>query len=149
MKSQAERKITPKLLAFVHAYAKTGNGLQSAIAAGYAPKTAKVRAHKLLLDHRVQAELARIQAAAADSAEVEVAAVLRELKKIAFGELKQFTHGKIGVKLADKIRALELLGKTRAMFTEKVEHSGNIENATPVINLTLTQPAGPKADGGG
>lgn len=147
-KPKAERATPPRMLAFAIEYAKTGNGAASARAAGYTAAYAEARAHDLLRDPRVQAELASLRDVATQSAEVDLAQVIRDLKAIAHGDLARFRAGGVGVKLADKIRALELLGKSKALFVEKVEHSGEVKTQAPVINLTLTAPAA-KADGSG
>ena len=46
------------------------------------------------------------------------------------------------VKSHDQMKALELVGKHLGMFKDKIEHSGEVKNTAPVLNLTLTAPAG-------
>ena len=46
------------------------------------------------------------------------------------------------IKIHDQMRALELVGKHIGMFKDKVEHSGEIKNTGPVLNLTLAAPPG-------
>lgn len=46
------------------------------------------------------------------------------------------------IKTHDQMRALELVGKHIGMFKDKVEHSGEIKNTGPVLNLTLAAPPG-------
>jgi phage terminase small subunit len=43
----------------------------------------------------------------------------------------------IEVKLHDKMKALELVGRHLGMWKDKVEHSGKVESTTPIINLTV------------
>lgn len=43
------------------------------------------------------------------------------------------------IKMADKLKALELLGKHLGMFTEKVEHSGSIDTGSAALASILTQ----------
>jgi phage terminase small subunit len=58
-----------------------------------------------------------------------------DIDTYAIKSIKQNTQGGISVELYDKTKGLELLGKYLAMFTERVEHSGNIDvkNTTFVI----------------
>jgi phage terminase small subunit len=50
------------------------------------------------------------------------------------------------IKTHDQMRALELVGKHLGMFKDKVEHSGEVKNSGPVLNLTLTSPDAPKVE---
>jgi len=59
-----------------------------------------------------------------------------EDKVAAIASIKQGANG-IEVKLHDRLRALELIGKHLGMFKDKVEVSGNINN--PFQNLTTEQ----------
>lgn len=43
------------------------------------------------------------------------------------------------IKLADKLKALELLGKHLGMFTDKVEHSGSIDTGGAALTSILEQ----------
>lgn len=43
------------------------------------------------------------------------------------------------IKLADKLKALELLGRHLGMFTEKVEHSGTIDTGSAALTSILHQ----------
>lgn len=43
------------------------------------------------------------------------------------------------IKLADKLKALELLGKHLGMFTDKVEHSGSIDTGNAALTSILEQ----------
>lgn len=43
------------------------------------------------------------------------------------------------IKLADKLKALELLGRHLGMFTEKVEHSGTIDTGNAALASILQQ----------
>ena len=59
--------------------------------------------------------------------EIELTESIEADKKAAIAGIKQGANG-IEVKLNDKVKALELLGKHLGMFTDKVEHSGAINN---------------------
>ena len=52
------------------------------------------------------------------------------------------------IKLHDKLKALEQLGRHLGMFTDKVEHSGSIDTATPALVSILQQLKQPGGDTG-
>lgn len=121
--------LTAKQRAFVDAYA--GNATEAAIAAGYKANSAKQQAYHLMrlphiieaLRHREAMELhAKVQQAtgitkkrAARIADRDE--VLRRLTKIA-RDVSQDTK--------DRLKALELLGKSYGAFTDKVQHEGDL-----------------------
>lgn len=74
-------------------------------------------------------------------------AALDAARRRAIVEVSETRFG-VRIKLADKLGALDRLGKTLGMFVDKVEHSGEIKNAAPVVNLTLTTTAATKEKGG-
>ena len=119
----------------------------------------------------VQDYIAALRAKSAQKAEVSASEVIKELKLIAFADLADFvewgpngirlkdsatldavrrraivevkeTATGISIKLADKVAALDRLGKHLGMFIEKHEHSGKVETSAPVINLTVTRSDG-------
>jgi phage terminase small subunit len=111
--------LNAKRAAFVREYLKDLNATQAAIRAGYSAKTAYSIGGRLLK-------------------EVEVAAAVRkgqehrEGKAIATrAERQEFwtrvLHGQEDdTRMADRLKASELLGKSEADFTDKLEHSGEV-----------------------
>lgn len=63
---------------------------------------------------------------------------LPEEKKAAIAGIKRTKHG-IEISTVDKLKALELLGRHLALFTDKIEHSGALEG---VVVLPAVQIAG-------
>ena len=61
---------------------------------------------------------------------------LSEANKKVISSIKQGSNG-LEIKLNDKLKALELLGKHLGMFKDKVELSGNVNN--PYEGLTTEQ----------
>lgn len=103
--------LSPKERKFVAEYLKNPNGTQAAIRAGYAKGSADVTASRLLGKARVRGAID----AGLAKAEISSEYVLRGLKKIAdSGE----EH--------NRVKAFELLGKHKKLFTDKVEHSGTM-----------------------
>lgn len=140
--------MTEKQKRFCEEYMIDLNATQAAIRAGYSPKTAQQQSTRLLSNVLVQNRIAQLQAEQSRRTGVSADRVVRELAKIAFvnavdlidpetasvkldasrddlaavQSVKVKTFGEDGleheVKLADKLRALELLGKHLGVFKE-------------------------------
>ena len=128
------KKLTEKQKRFVDYYCQSGNAEQSAISAGYSPKTARGHSHKLL------------QNVAIKSAISERNELLEDERIADISEIKQFwtsvfRSGEAEIK--DQLRASELLAKTEGAFIDKVEHSGSLDisNKSDVINKYLKSDA--------
>ena len=142
-------KLTPKQMRFVDEWLIDFNGKQAAIRAGYSAKTAEVTAAKLLRNVKVQAEISRRQKDLQKRTEVSQDRVVKELARIAFVDasvvcvtdfdkltddqraaiqgIKPTNFG-WEIKLCDKIKALELLGRHIGMFNDKLEVKATVEN---------------------
>ena len=104
-------KLTIKEKAFCREYAKTGNGIQSVLKAGYknTSGSAGVTATRLLKKSNIQAEIARIQDKCESKAIMSGQQVMEMFTKIANGEVKdQFG---LDASLNDRIKALQELAK--------------------------------------
>nr|DAL83133.1 MAG TPA: Terminase small subunit [Caudoviricetes sp.] len=140
-------RMTDKQARFCEEYMIDLNATQAAIRAGYSPKTANEQAARLLANVSIQNRIAQLQAEQSRRTGVSADRVLRELAKVAFvnaGDLidartaslksdaapddlaavqsvKVKTFGEDGleqeVKLADKLKALDLLGRHLGMFS--------------------------------
>lgn len=138
--------MTDKQARFCEEYMVDLNATQAAIRAGYSPKTANEQGSQLLAKLSIQNRIAQLQAEQSRRTGVSADRVVRELAKIAFvnaadlidpktaslksdvshddlaavQSVKVKTFGEDGleqeVKLADKLRALDLLGKHLGMF---------------------------------
>nr|DAY68699.1 MAG TPA: Terminase small subunit [Caudoviricetes sp.] len=139
-------RMTDKQARFCEEYMIDLNATQAAIRAGYSPKTANEQAARLLANVSIQNRIAQLQAEQSRRTGVSADRVVRELAKVAFvnaGDLidartaslksdaapddlaavqsvKVKTFGEDGleqeVKLADKLKALDLLGRHLGMF---------------------------------
>lgn len=130
-------KLNEKQRRFAEEYIRTGNASESARLAGYSEGYAKTHVYKLLDNDRVKSYINKR---------------LEELKKESIAdqdEILQFLtsamRGKVSEKIPlglgmgeqrlvdkdldakDRLRAAELLGKRYMMFTDKVQHEGNVE----------------------
>lgn len=143
--------MTDKQKRFCEEYMIDLNATQAAIRAGYSPKTAYSIGEENLKKPDIQNRIAQLQAEQSRRTGVSADRVVRELAKIAFvnaGDLidpetasvkldasrddlaavqsiKVKTFGEDGleheVKLADKLRALDLLGRHLGVFKENLE----------------------------
>ena len=107
-------KLSPRRRRFAHEYVKNGfNGVQAIYAAGYNQgyESACVEASRLLRNAKVKA----IVEDSLKKAQMSADEVLDELAVVARTETK--------IDGAQKLKALELLGKGHKLFTDKVEHN--------------------------
>lgn len=155
------KALTPRQLAFAHAYAKHGVAERAAIEAGYSERTARgSAATRLLANAGIAEEIERLKSQATEKALVDVKRVVEELMLLGFADLADFvewgpkgvtlresatldaakrraivevaeTANGVKIKLADKNAALDKLGRYLGIFVDKIEHSGDITIANP------------------
>lgn len=119
-------KLTAKQRAFVIAYVKTNNGVQSAKVAKYKgnPDQLKVIASQNLTKINVKNAITALTKPALDESNITVERIVKEFESIAFADWKEFmvvknSKGKVTVAkilLKDKITALSKLGEYKGMF---------------------------------
>ncbi len=118
---------------FCEEYARCGNATQSAIAAGYSIKSAGYTGSILLKNPKVQTYLDIVRKENTKSTQkslgiMSAEEVLERLSHIARGEAREeffSKSGKVLTRQADltaQNRALELLGRTHALFSDKVQY---------------------------
>ncbi len=144
-------ELTPKQKRFVAEYLKDLNGKQAAIRSEYSAKTAEVQAARLLSNAKVQAAIAEAQAERAKRTNITNDRILQELAAIGFYDITDYanvegnsvtikdtlaidkdkraaiagikqTQAGIEVKMLDKLKALELMGRHNGMFKDTVTH---------------------------
>lgn len=147
------KHLTPRRIRFCEEYARDCNATQAAIRAGYSPRSAPFDASRALRDPMVQAEIHKHTRRISEAADVTARRVLEELARLAFSDLGRVvrveggrvvvadtdtltpdqraavasvgqTEAGIKVSLHDKTKALELLGRYLALFTDRTEVSG-------------------------
>ena len=157
-------RMTDKQARFCEEYMIDLNATQAAIRAGYSPKTANEQAARLLVNVSVQDRLAQLQAEQSRRTGVSADRVVRELARIAFANasdlidpetasvkldasrddlaaiqsVKVKTFGEDGleheVKLADKLKALDLLGRHLGMYSGASDSSSDqLEKARELL----------------
>lgn len=110
--------MTPKQKRFVQEYLVDLNATQAAIRAGYKEKNARVVAAKNMARADLQAAIAEGMGELARRTEITQGEVLAELKQIALAPASDAKDGDL--RYANKIRALELLGKHLGVLTDRV-----------------------------
>ena len=146
-------KLSAKRQRFVDEYCVDFNGTQAAIRAGYSANSANMQAARLLANDNIRKALDEKRLEIAESSKLKVSDVIDELKRIAFSDITQVTsfnnskakvkssrklsedakktiasvsqtQNGLTVKLHDKVKALELLGRYLNIFTDRVEVEG-------------------------
>lgn len=147
------RKLTDKQKKFVEEYLIDLNATQSAIRAGYSPKTANEQGARLLANVSIQEAISKAMAERSRRTGINQDRIVQELARIAFVKITDVVNsdGEINtnasdddlaciesykvedsdsvngssskreVKLASKIKALELLGKHVGMWNDKIQ----------------------------
>ena len=115
-------KLTPKQKLFVAEYLVDLNATQAAIRAGYSEKRASEIGYQLLRKTTVQAAIQEAMADREERTGVTQDRVVAELELVAFAEAHDYADANL--KYANKLKALELLGRHLGMFTDKVEQTG-------------------------
>jgi phage terminase small subunit len=121
-----KRKLTSKQKKFVALY--DGNAAKTAILAGYSKKTARSIGQENLTKPD-------IMEAIKDREEKEFGPLIanrQERQKFWTAVLRGNTPDIKEVKIADRLRASELLGKSEADFTEKIQYEG-MENFADLL----------------
>jgi len=128
--------LTDKQALFCREYLKDMNASAAYRRAGYESENPDVQAAKLMQHPLVRHEIGRLRGEVFDAVEVEVQDVVRELAAIGFMPVEAITaaagpSGKGPLSMSDKVRALELLGRHKAMFVDKLE--ANVNNQKVLI----------------
>lgn len=157
--------MTKKQKRFIEEYLIDLNATQAAIRAGYSPDTAKSIGSENLTKPDIQARIAKAMAERSRRTGVNADRVVMELAKLAFvnaddvidtetatlkpsvaredtaaiQSVKVKTFGEDGlereIKMADKLKALELLGRHLGMWNDKLQVSGMKEEQSKLDDL--------------
>ncbi|MEK1350143.1 terminase small subunit [Limosilactobacillus fermentum] len=127
------KKLTLKQQRFVDEYIISGNATQAAIKAGYSKKTAKQMGTENLAKPIIKAELDRRNAEIQSAKTMDMQEVMERLAAMGRGETTEETVTNKGevietaTRNADKLKAMELIGKRFGAWTDKKEISGNLD----------------------
>ena len=117
-------RLTDKQKRFVAEYLVDLNATQAAIRAGYSKKTADRIGPELLGKTCVLEEVQKAMADREKRTEITQDRVLNELGKVAFAKAADYTDATL--KYANKLRALELIGKHLGMFDGKTQSQNDV-----------------------
>lgn len=146
------RPLTPQQELFCAEYLVDYNGTKAAQRAGYAEKTAAAQASRLLKNVNILSRVRALQKERLEKLAVTQESVLLNLlevydrcmqKKPVYewdyetGQYKE--TGEYAFDSKGALRALELIGRHLAMFTQKVEHSGSVETGNGELASILEQ----------
>jgi hypothetical protein len=124
--------LKPRIEKFLQLYLKNGNATLSHRLAGFrSVKNNQVCSSKLLSRQSVKKRLEFLQNQLVDKEIWNTKEIIKRIQIEAETATKSF----------DRTKALELLGKSKAMFTEKVKHSGELKTNTQPVVCVLTETA--------
>lgn len=119
---------------FCREYLVDLNATQAAIRAGYSEKTAAYQASRLLRNVKVLEYIKKLRGEREKRVQVTQDEVIRELAAIALLPLESNEILSNLVKVSDKLKSLELLGKHFGLFVDKVEQKTEL---TDGINVNI------------
>ena len=100
---------------FCAEFIKTGNAYQSALTAGYSESFARTKAGQMVNKPKIKAYINSLKEERTEALQDAIAGVDEILVF-----LSDTMRGKTGAKPSERLKSAELLGKTYAMFTDKV-----------------------------
>ena len=116
-KNRGESKLTPKQQAFCDYYLQSGNATEAALKAGYSKRTARVIGQENLLKPAIVSYIKARQ----EVVQSHRIATETEIKEFWTGILRENEN-----ELKERLKASELLAKTKGMFLERNETTLNI-----------------------
>jgi len=121
-------KLTNKQLAFCQEYLVDLNATQAAIRAGYSERTAKSQGARLLTNVDIATRIQELMNKRSKRVEIDADWVLTQLKKVADRCMQEEAvmsggepTGEFKFDSGGANKALELIGRNKKMFTDKIE----------------------------
>ena len=108
------KEINERQKKFCYEYMKDFNGTRAYIQAGYTAKQPNKRIPRLLKSRNVMKLLESLKSKDAELTKATIEDIISECKVIAFSKV----NGGV-IKTADKLKALEMLGKYLGLFSER------------------------------
>lgn len=125
---ECKRNLPPRYIKFVHEYMKTDNMTQSAIRAGYSPKSAYAQASRLLKNNRVQDYIVAIRERLDNDKIADIQEVMEYLTSVMRGEKKdQFD---LDPALSERTKAASELAKRLDVKAKNI----NVDCAVNIID---------------
>ena len=126
---------------FCREYVLDFNATQAAIRAGYAEAGSRTQGSRLLAHPNIQARIEELKGERYEKLDISKERILGELSDVAFVELEEKAPGvhevnpRNRVDMAHKLKALEMLGRYHTMFSDKVQHSGELDFKGITVHL--------------
>lgn len=127
---------------FCDEYLVDCNATQAAIRAGYSPKTANEQGSRLLANANIKAYIDEHLSQMHNARTADAQEVIEYLTTVMRGQHKEQTLQLVGdgkqriadieIPTKDRLKAAELLGKRYALYTDKMDVSGDTELAITV-----------------
>lgn len=141
-------KLTDLQESFCIEYIKDNKGKAAAIRAGYEEANAATTASRMLKNNAIKARINELRGEIREQALISVNEVVQDLievKKEAMKQVNDMFGGRRMANATAALKAIELLGKHLAMFTDKQELTGANGGAI-VVNSTVSFISAPKRD---
>ena len=129
------KKLSDKQRRFCEEYLSDCNATQAAIRAGYSERTARTQGQRMSTKSNIQRYIEKLQSERGKRLNISQDDVIRELSDIAFQPLNGENMTTGAIKVNEKIRALELLGKHFGMFVDRVEQKTEFADG---VNVNIT-----------
>lgn len=123
--------LTFKQKKFIIEYCKDQDGQRAAVAAGYAPHAARITASKLLRHPEVGPQIAKQAEAVMVAAQVTAETVIEDIRRIQADAMQDNGKGAM-LDRQSALKATELLGKTIALFSEKMQMNAQVQGAMSI-----------------
>lgn len=120
------RKLTNKQKAFADEYIICLNATQAALKAGYSENTAGAIGHENLRKPKIKKYIEERLKEKEDERIADQDEILKFFTAVMRNNL-EYLESYEPTEIKERLRAAEQLGKTYAMFTDKLEHSGEVE----------------------
>jgi phage terminase small subunit len=135
-------KLTAKQQRFCEEYLIDLNATQAAVRAGYAEKSARVTACKMLTNANIEKKIAELMAERSEATSISAQWVLNSLKNVAErcmtaepvmvrGDNGMEESGEYKFDSAGANRSLELIGRHLKLFTDKIDHTSTDGSMSP------------------
>ena len=108
------KELSDKQKTFCREYLKDFNAMRAALRAGYSKTTSKTTVYTLLKNPSIRQFIKSMKVEHVEKTQLTVEAILDEIQSIAFA----IADGNL-IKTADKLKALELLGRNLGIFSDK------------------------------
>lgn len=128
---------------FAYEYLIDLNATQAAIRAGYSPRTAKQIGQRLMKSTKVSSIIEELQSEKCRAIGLKADDVISNLQEIVrrcmqsepVRDKNGNLTGEYRFNAAGALRGLELLGKHLGLFTDRVEHSGEVSHTINIVNF--------------